>query len=346
MAADAAYMPETQQVRAFGMCLPDSMRAWYRDARKWVDALHPEQQWEALARSFIEKHGVRQERGDIVSLWVNSGQRERESVEQYATRRQELEQQVRELSNDEWGRDRELESMHYFRRGLRAGLKEALGLHEPASMQELIRLVKVAEGRINQDRGSVETQPGRAGTGFELLAAQLQAMSDKMEVRDEERRVRDEERKVEMEQLQQQLQQQEEQQLEVMAFQQRTQGSGVNGGGAPAQYQRRCHECNEVGHLRRDCPVFTEKMTRLRAQRRSTLECYRCGEMGHITRDCTIDPNDCYCRHCKRRGHTDKACQVRRRMLGGGAGKGNDGSSGGGGAAGAAGPAGTESQRD
>jgi hypothetical protein len=64
--------------------------------------------------------------------------------------------------------------------------------------------------------------------------------------------------------------------------------------------QRKCHNCGETGHLRRDCP----------SEMRESRKCHHCGQSGHLRRDCPDDsgPSEDKCYQCGETGHWARNC--------------------------------------
>lgn len=57
---------------------------------------------------------------------------------------------------------------------------------------------------------------------------------------------------------------------------------------------RKCFQCDQPGHLARDC-------------RQKGVSCYQCGQTGHLSRDCQRKEVTCY--RCGQKGHIAPACK-------------------------------------
>ncbi|POM61490.1 Universal minicircle sequence binding protein (UMSBP), partial [Phytophthora palmivora] len=49
--------------------------------------------------------------------------------------------------------------------------------------------------------------------------------------------------------------------------------------------QRKCHNCGQVGHIRRDCPEAPSQEGGFGGYN-SGAACFGCGKVGHLKRDC------------------------------------------------------------
>ena len=103
----------------------------------------------------------------------------------------------------------------------------------------------------------------------------------------------------------------------IEAIQDVSSGEAKKSNAPPATHQKKtkrsaavCYNCNEEGHLSRDCT--TEKKSK-----RPAPICYNCNEEGHLSRDCTVEKKVkrplpvCY--NCNVEGHLARDCTLTRK---------------------------------
>ncbi|OMJ65135.1 hypothetical protein SteCoe_39143 [Stentor coeruleus] len=81
-------------------------------------------------------------------------------------------------------------------------------------------------------------------------------------------------------------------------------GRGGRGGRGGNRNSKTCYNCNELGHLFKDCPLNNQKA------------CLNCQQLGHIASDCSYKKaeecpvnNEEICPHSNNPGHTQNDCQ-------------------------------------
>jgi hypothetical protein len=70
-------------------------------------------------------------------------------------------------------------------------------------------------------------------------------------------------------------------------------------GRAANEDTRKCYNCNEVGHISRDCK---------KEKKQQTAKCFNCGKPGHQMRECQGEKMEPSCFHCGTKGHISKVC--------------------------------------
>lgn len=50
--------------------------------------------------------------------------------------------------------------------------------------------------------------------------------------------------------------------------------------------QMRCYYCNQIGHLKADCPIKNLSIDADGVKQQQQMKCYLCAEVGHISKDC------------------------------------------------------------
>lgn len=69
------------------------------------------------------------------------------------------------------------------------------------------------------------------------------------------------------------------------------------GGGPRGNSTSVCYNCNETGHFSRECPT------------KQAQKCFKCGEEGHISRDCSnVKTEERVCFGCRQPGHSLRDC--------------------------------------
>uniref|UniRef100_A0AAV1UNE1 CCHC-type domain-containing protein n=1 Tax=Peronospora matthiolae TaxID=2874970 RepID=A0AAV1UNE1_9STRA len=71
--------------------------------------------------------------------------------------------------------------------------------------------------------------------------------------------------------------------------------------------QRKCHNCSQTGHLRRDCPEAPSSEGGFSGYP-SGAPCFGCGQVGHLKRDCPTITNGRACHNCGQAGHLRRDC--------------------------------------
>lgn len=76
----------------------------------------------------------------------------------------------------------------------------------------------------------------------------------------------------------------------------------------------KCHNCKQFGHLSKDCPNETKKMTCILcgSDKHESFDCtekmcFKCNKVGHQARDCT-ETNIIRCQKCNHIGHREARC--------------------------------------
>ncbi|KAL3661930.1 hypothetical protein V7S43_013222 [Phytophthora oleae] len=73
-----------------------------------------------------------------------------------------------------------------------------------------------------------------------------------------------------------------------------------------AANQRKCHNCGQTGHLRRDCPEASTQEGGFGGY--SGAACFGCGKVGHLKRDCPTAAGGRACHNCGQTGHIRRDC--------------------------------------
>lgn len=79
------------------------------------------------------------------------------------------------------------------------------------------------------------------------------------------------------------------------------------------QDQRRCYNCNEVGHLKNNCPNARSNYKKSSEPYRKE-HCSVCKYRGHNERDCKFNVNSKnykHCNFCEKAGHIDAECRLK-----------------------------------
>ncbi|KAG2839338.1 hypothetical protein PC129_g2849 [Phytophthora cactorum] len=71
--------------------------------------------------------------------------------------------------------------------------------------------------------------------------------------------------------------------------------------------QRKCHNCGQGGHLRRDCPEAPSQEGGFGSYN-SGAACFGCGKVGHLKRDCPTSAGGRACHNCGQVGHIRRDC--------------------------------------
>ncbi|KAH7470941.1 hypothetical protein KRP22_003185 [Phytophthora ramorum] len=70
--------------------------------------------------------------------------------------------------------------------------------------------------------------------------------------------------------------------------------------------QRKCHNCGQAGHIRRDCPEAPSQEGGFSGGFNSGAACFGCGKTGHLKRDCPTGGRACH--NCGQVGHIRRDC--------------------------------------